>query len=132
MRDAFHLLVAVLALHAQVAAADDIKCQMDYGLALRACVRSLDFLSPGVRVGAQRACVEGALLTKAYCMFEANACLDDCEFGYEDAVAACEVTFAPAICLGGATCEEIILQERDNCISNAVGVLDSCSAACPM
>jgi hypothetical protein len=132
MRDTFHLLLAVLALHAQVAAADDIKCRTDYGLAVRACVRSLDFLIPGVRAGAQRACVDGALLTKEYCMSGANACLDNCQVGYEESVAACEEKFAPAICAGGATCEEIILHERDNCIFNAVSVLDSCSAACPM
>jgi hypothetical protein len=132
MKKIFHLLFAGLALHTPIAAGDDIKCQTDYRLAVRACVRSLDFLIPGVRTGAQRACVEGAVLTKAYCMSGTNACLDNCQVAYEDSVAACEETFAPATCAGGATCEAIILQERDNCISHAVGVLDSCSAVCPM
>jgi hypothetical protein len=132
MKYTFRLLLAALALHAQVAAGDDSKCLADYRLAVRACVRSLDFLIPGVRTGAQRACVEGAVLTKAYCMSGTDACLDTCQAAYEDSVAACEETFAPATCAGGVTCEAIILQERDNCISHAVGVLDSCSAVCPM
>jgi hypothetical protein len=132
MKYTFRLLLAALALHAQVAAGDDSKCLADYRLAVRACVRSSDFLVPTERAGAQRACVEGALLTKAYCVSGTNACLDTCQIAYEDSVAACEVTFAPAICAEGATCEEIIRQQRDNCTSHAVGVLDSCSAACPM
>jgi hypothetical protein len=131
MKYTFHLLLAALALHTQIAAGDDIKCQTDYGLAMRACVRSLDFLNPSVRAGARRACVDGARLTKASCMSGTDACLDNCPVGCEDSVSACEATLAPAICAERATCEEIILQERDKCISNAVSVLDSYSAVCP-
>lgn len=131
MKYTFQLLLAALVLHAQMAAGDDIACQTVYGQALSACARSLDWLTQSPRAGAQRACVDGALLTKAYCMSGSNACLDHCHGAYENSVAACEATFAPGMCAGGEACEAIILQESDSCISHAVGVLDSCSAACP-
>ncbi len=131
MKHIFHLVLAAFVLHTQFAAGDDIKCKTVYGQAVRACARSLDLLTLNVRAGAQKACVEGAVLTRGYCMSGISACLEKCQAAYENSVSACEVTFAPAICAGGETCEAIILQERDNCISNAVGVLDSCSAACP-
>ena len=131
MKYTFHLLLAALALHTQMAAGDDTACQSVYGHALSACARSLDWLTPNPRAGAQRACVDGALLTRAYCVSGTNACLDNCQSAYENSVAACEVTFAPVVCAGDATCETIILQQGDNCISHAVSVLDSCSAACP-
>ena len=131
MKSAFALFLAALALHAEVAAGDEIRCRTAYGQAVRACARSLDLLALSGRAGAQKACVEGAVLTRAYCMSGINACLDKCEGTYESSVAACEETFAPALCAENATCEAIILQQRDNCISSAVSALDFCSAACP-
>jgi len=131
MKNMAHLFLAALVLHAQAALGDDVKCKTDFGQAVRACARSLDLLALDARGGAQKACVDGAVLTKAYCMSGTNACLDRCQVAYESSVGACEATFAPAMCAENATCEAIIQQQRDNCISNAVGTLDFCSAACP-
>jgi hypothetical protein len=131
MKYTFHLLLAALVLHPQYAAGDDIECQAVYGQALSTCARSLDWLTSNPRAGAQKACVDGARLTRAYCMSGINACLDYCQSAYEHSVASCEATFAPAVCTGGATCEAIILQQSDNCISHAVSMLEACSAACP-
>ena len=131
MKNAFRLLLAAFALHAQVAAGDDLKCRAVYAQAVSACARSLDLLVLNGRAGAQKACVEGAVLTRAYCMAGTNACLDKCQAAYANSVTACEETFAPAVCGEDATCEAIILQQRDNCISSAVSTLDACSAACP-
>jgi hypothetical protein len=131
MKSRFYLFFAALALHTQIAAGDDINCKATYGQALRACARSWDLLISNGRAGAQKACVEGAVLTRAYCMSGIDACLDHCQVSYEKSAAACEATFAPATCAEETRCESIILQQRDNCISNAVSGLDSCSQACP-
>jgi hypothetical protein len=131
MKSTFHWFFAALVLHTPIAAGDEIKCKTAYGEAISACARSLDLLALDARSGAQKACVEGAVLTRAYCMSGVDACLDDCQASYEHSVAACEVTFASAACAGNVSCEAIIRQQSDNCISHAVSVLDSCSAACP-
>ena len=131
MKNIFCLFFAALALHAPNAAGGDIQCKATYGEAMRSCARSWDLLTSSARAGAQKACVEGAVLTKAYCMAGVNACLDKCQASYERSAAACEGTFSPAICAGDEKCEAIILQQGDNCISSVVNALDSCSAACP-
>lgn len=131
MRNIFYLFFAVLVLHTQIAAGDDTRCKTVYGQAMRACARSSDLLALNGRAGAQKACVEGAVLTRSYCMSGINACWDNCLASYDKSVAACEANFAPDICAGEITCESIILQQRDNCISNGVSGLDSCSDACP-
>ncbi len=131
MKIIVHSFIAALVLHIQVAAANDISCRTDYLQTVSACARSLDLLASNARAGAQKACVVGARLTRAYCMSGADACLDRCHVAFERSVAACETTFAPAVCAGGVACEAIILQQSDNCVSNAVSELDFCSAACP-
>lgn len=131
MKNAIYLFFAALVLHTQVAAGDDTRCKTVYGQAMRACTRSPDLLSVNGRAGAQKACVEGAVLTRSYCMSGINACWDSCRALYEKSVAACEATFAPAMCAGETTCESIILQQRENCIANVITGLDACSDACP-
>jgi hypothetical protein len=125
------LFFAALVLHTQIAAADDTRCKTVYGQAVRACARSADLLVINGRAGAQKACVDGAVLTRSYCVSEINACWNNCQASYEKSVVACEATFAPAICAGEMACESIILQQRDNCISHVVSGLDACSEACP-
>lgn len=124
------LFSAVLALQAGAAFGDDITCRQTYGETLRTCARTLNLLSPDLRTGAQRACVEGARLTQAYCMAGADACLDDCLAAYDRSVPACETVFDSVVCVGGAQCERTVTQQRDNCLSYAVDVLGACSAAC--
>jgi hypothetical protein len=131
MKTFFHLFVAALALHASVAAADDAQCRSAFGQAMRSCASSWELLTSNSRSGAQKACVDGAVLTKAYCLSGVSACLDRCQVSYERSVAACETTFSRTMCAADAKCEAVIAQENDNCISSAVGVLDVCSAACP-
>jgi hypothetical protein len=131
MKTFLHLFVGALALHASIAAADDAQCRSDFGQAMRSCARSWELLTSNTRSGSQKACVDGALLTKAYCLSGVNACLDRCQASYQHSVAACEATFSPTVCAGGEKCEAVILQENDNCVSSTVSVLDACSAACP-
>jgi hypothetical protein len=131
MKTILHLFLAALALHVQGAAADDLECRKAHGEAISACARSLDLLAQAMRAGAQKACIDGAVLTRSYCMSEVDECLDNCQRSYENSVAVCEATFNPTACAGSATCEAIILQQRDNCVSSVVNVLNSCSAACP-
>jgi hypothetical protein len=130
MKNIFHLFLAAFVLQAQGGAADDLECRTAHRQAISACARSLDLLALDARAGAQKACVDGAVLTRGYCMSGIDECLDNCQRSYENSVAACEATFDPADCGGGAACEAIILQQADNCVSNVVSVLDSCSAAC--
>jgi hypothetical protein len=131
MKNMLPLFFAMLALHAPLAAADDVKCRTVYVHALKACARSPDLLALSGRAGAQKACVEGAAITRTYCMSESNACWENCQARYDRSTAACEADFAPAVCGGETMCESIILQQRDNCISHVVSGLDSCSDACP-
>ena len=131
MQRRFGVFVVALLLHVPIAAGDDLQCKAVYRGALRDCARSLDLLASDARGGAQKACVDGAQITRAYCASGVNACLDRCTVTYEKSVVACEATFATAVCRGGETCESIVLQQRDNCISHTVSVLDACSAACP-
>jgi len=124
-------LVAALALQTQWAAAGDIECRRSYSLAVGACAQPSNLPDPGLRAGGQRACVDGARITRSYCTSEIDACLDRGEAAYETSVAACEATFDPAVCAAGLTCEDTILQQRANCVSVAVSALASGAAACP-
>lgn len=124
------LFSAALLLHAGVVPADDIACRQTYSQTLSACARPLNVLDSNRRAGAQRACVEGARLTQAYCMSESNTCLDDNLVAYDRSLAACEADFDPAACAGGLTCEGIIAQQRDSCLSYMVSMLDARTAAC--
>lgn len=130
MKNIFYLFFAALVLHTQFAAGDEFKCTTAYGQAMRACARSLDLLTMNVRAGAQRACVEGARLTQAYCMSGSNPCLDDALAAYDRSLATCEADFDPAACAGELACEHIIAQQRDNCLSYTVSMLDAHTAAC--
>jgi hypothetical protein len=130
MKNMFRLFFAALVLHTQSAAGDDIKCTTAYRQAMTACARSFDGLTMVVRAGAQRACVDGARLTQAYCMSGSNPCLDDTLAAYDRSLARCEADFDPAACAGELACEQIIAQQRDNCISYTVSVLDARTAAC--
>jgi hypothetical protein len=124
------LFWAALVLHAGAAAGDDVACRQTYSQAVRTCAHTLNLLSPDVRAGAQSACVEGARLTQGYCVSGISACPDDCLVAYDRSLAACEAGFDSAVCAGGVVCAQIIVQQRDNCLSYAVGVLDACTAAC--
>jgi len=131
MKSTLIWFVAALALHTQLAAGAGIGCRRSYADAVGACAQPSNLADPGLRAGAQRACVDGARITRSYCMSAVDACLDQGETAYEGSVAACETTFDPAVCAAGSTCEDTILQQRANCISVAVSVLASGAAACP-
>lgn len=124
------LFAAALVLHAGAASGDDVTCRQTYGDTLRSCARTLSLLNPDLRAGAQRACVEGARLTRTYCISAIDACPDDCLLAYDRSVPACETVFDSVVCAGGAECERTIAQQRDNCLSFAVDVLHACSTAC--
>lgn len=124
------LFSAALLLHAGAAPGDDIACRKTYSQALGTCARSFDVLDPDARAGAQRACVEGARLTQAYCVSGMDACLGDSLLAYDRSVAVCEAGFDPTACFGGVVCEQVIAQQRDNCVSHEVSVLDARTAAC--
>jgi hypothetical protein len=130
MKSLSWLFFAVLLLHAEVAPADDMACRQAYSRSLNACARSLDMFDPNGRAGAQRACVDGARLTQAYCMSESNACLNDGLAAYDHSLAACEAEFDTAVCAGEMVCEQVIAQQRDNCLSYTVTMLDVSTAAC--
>jgi hypothetical protein len=121
---------SALVLHAAIAASADIACRQVYFQTVRSCGQSLDLLGPDLRAGVQRACVEGARLTKAYCMSGNDVCPDDCLVAYDRSVAKCEAVFDPAVCTGVMACAEVIVQQRDNCLSHAVGLLETCTNAC--
>ena len=121
---------SALALHAAVAASSDIACRQVYFHTVRTCGQALDLLGPELRAGAQRACVDGARLTKAYCMSGNDICPDNCLAAYDRSVAKCETDFDPAVCTGVVACAEIIAQQRDNCVSHVVGLLETCTNAC--
>ena len=130
MKSTSLMFCAALVLHAGAAMGDDIACRQTYGETLRTCARTLNLLNPDLRAGAQRACVEGARLTQAYCVSGIDMCVDGCLVAYDRSVAACEAVFDSVFCAGAAACERIITQQRDNCLSYAVGALDACTAAC--
>ena len=131
MKCAHRWLLAALALQAPLAAGGDIECRESYSHAVAACAQPSNLPDPALRAGAQRACVDGARITRSYCMSGIDACLDSREAAYESSVAACEVTFDPAVCAAGPTCEDTILRQRANCISVAASVLAAGAAACP-
>jgi hypothetical protein len=130
MKSMSWLFSAALLLHAGAVTADDNACRQTYSQTLSACAHSLNMLDPNRRAGAQRACVEGARLTQAYCMSGSNTCLDDNLFAYDRSLAACEADFDPAACAGRLACEQVIAQQRDNCVSYTVSMLDARTAAC--
>jgi hypothetical protein len=130
MKSTSILFSAALLLHAGAAPGDDIACRKTYTHTLSTCARSLSALDPDGRAGAQRACVEGARLTQAYCVSGVDTCLDDSLNAYDRSAAACEAGFDPSACAGGVVCEQVIAQQRDNCLSHAVSVLDARTAAC--
>jgi len=124
------LFSAAFLLSSGAVLADDSACRQTYSQTLSACARSLNMLESNRRAGAQRACVDGARLTQAYCMSGTNACLDDKLVAYDRSLAACEADFDPAACAGVLACEQIIAQQRDNCLSYTVSMLDARTAAC--
>jgi hypothetical protein len=130
MKSMSFLLSAAFVLHAGDASGDDMACRQTYSRTLSECAHTLRLLSPDLRAGAQRACVEGARLTQAYCASGSNVCLDNCLATYDRSGAVCETVFDSGICAGGAVCAQTIIQQRDNCLSYGVGVLDACTAAC--
>lgn len=95
------MLLAALVLHSEAVAGDDIACLQTYGQTVRTCAHTLNLLSPDLRAGAQRACVEVARLTLAYCMPGINVCLDNSQVADDRSVAACEAVVDSAVCAGG-------------------------------
>lgn len=124
------LIAAALTPYLGSANAGDQRCADSYGQTLRGCARSLDLLDAELRAGAQQACVEGARLTWAYCTPRIDACVEGCLAAYDRSLGACQAEFEPAICLAGSTCAGLVIQQRDNCTSHAVGTLDACTATC--
>lgn len=131
MKRTLRWFIAALALQPPFAAGGDVECRQGYRDALGACAQPSNLPDPVLRAGAQRACVDGARLTRSYCMSAMDAWLDGGEAAYERSVAACEATFDPAACGAGATCADTLLQQRANCIAVAVGVLASGASASP-
>ena len=131
MKNAICSFLAALALQAQVATGGDIDCRTRYVQAVGACAQLSNLFDPGLRAGAQIACVDGARITRSYCMSETDACLDYRQVAFDNSAAGCEATFDPTVCAAAAACEDTILQQRANCISVAAGVLASGTAACP-
>jgi hypothetical protein len=114
-----------------IAMADDSTCQKEYGQRVAQCAKGLDFLSPNIRAGAQKACVQDAKVARDACTSGINTCVNDCQTVYNNTVTVCEQTYNPAICSGNPTCEQVVLQQRSDCISAAVDTLNACTAACP-
>lgn len=131
MKSTLRWFIAALALQPPFAAGGDVECRKSYRDALGACAQPSNLPDPALRAGAQMACVDGARITRSYCMSATDAWLDDGEVAYVTSVAACEATFDPAVCGVGPTCADTILQQRANCIAVAVGELASGTAASP-
>ena len=131
MKTALRLLIAALVLPSAVALSDDNECEKQFGEDVAYCAHSLSFLSPNVRAGAQKACVQEAKLAKEACMSGVNVCLTGCQTTYDDSVTFCQTAFDPTVCGTDTTCQQIILTNQAACITNAVTTLDACTASCP-
>lgn len=111
--------------------ADDSQCQKSYGDAVSSCAHDLSFLSPNIRAGAQKACVEDAKIAKDYCLNGVNVCLDNCQASYDSGVVHCNNTYDPSTCEDGDLfCQQLTTQLRADCTSAAVNTLNSCTASC--
>lgn len=132
MKNVFYFLVIVLLLQSQISQADDNLCGKTYGQTVAACAQSLNDLSPAVRAGAQKGCVQQAQIAKDACMSGVNLCLTACQTTYDSNVATCNAEFDVSICGTNSTCQAIVLQEQANCVSAAVNVLNSCNATCSL
>lgn len=60
-----------------------------------------------------------------------QVCVDSCQTAYNNIVAICEQTYDPAICGGDTSCEQLVLEFRNNCISSAEIGLNQCRASQP-
>jgi hypothetical protein len=100
-------------------AADE--CQNIYLNTVRECAK-LPYRSTCVQtaIGAREACKKGP-----------NQCILTCQATYESNVISCQQAYDPAVCSGNIACEAFYNQQRADCISQSVTILNSCSNACP-
>lgn len=115
--------------------ADRQACQKQYSTSVSSCAKDLSFLAVSIRAGAQKACVSSAKLKRDVCMGEGSpdpVCQQSCLAAYTNTVAVCQVTYNPVDCGGSFICEQIVTQQRDSCISDAVTALNACTASCPL
>jgi hypothetical protein len=137
MKLSFLLVATFATLFSQIAAAADNTCQKNFGLAVASCATSLNFLSPNVRAGAQKACVDDAKSAKALCLngTPPPSCLETCQTNYNNNINYCEQAYTDAInniCFGDQACVVVYTQQRADCISTSVNILNSCTASCPV
>jgi len=126
------MFAALLMTSAQAFAADNV-CQKNFGAAVSQCAKNLDFLAPNIRAGAQKACVDDAKLAKVVCesgTVDNSQCLNACQATYESNVISCQNAYNPAQCGGNLACEAYYINQRADCISNSVNILNSCSQSC--
>lgn len=86
-----------------------------------------DLASSGILSPAQA----GALISGANSVITPpNACLDACQTTYDQAQNFCVLTYDPSSCGGNTTCEGIVQQQLDQCLSDAGTALNQCFASC--
>lgn len=110
-------------------------CQTTYANEVTTCAKGLSFLEPSTRAGAQKACVSSAKMKRSVCLGEGApdpVCQQSCASAYDMSVAQCQITYNPLDCGNSAICTQIVTQQQSICISDAVTVLNTCTAACPI
>lgn len=128
----FKMIIALaIVVSSQATLAEVNECQTAYRTTVKQCAQDLDFLSPFIRAGAQKACVVEAKLDKDVCLSGGgNTCLSTCDASYSQEVAICNSTYDPVACNFNPECEGDTLQQRAICTSAAVDALSACTAAC--
>lgn len=127
------LVAAVLPSSSQTTG-DRQECQKAYVTKITGCAQGLGFLEKIVRAGAQKACVEGAKVSRNSCLagVVVPTCQDSCLAAYNILQQSCETAFSPAVCGGVVECEAEVLSQRANCVAVALDILNACTASCPV
>ncbi len=135
MNKIYSLILIALFFQFQIAtAATDLQCQKDFGQNLSSCTQSIDTQSvdPKLRSEVHKACVNDAKAAKVTCLAGVNQCVLTCDSSRNTAVTTCQTTYNPAECGGNLICEEILAQQRNDCIAEADSTLISCKASCQL
>jgi hypothetical protein len=132
MKNIFSLLVLGFLFQSQNVFAGTRECLRDFANNVITCGITVNQqpLTRAQKVQALKVCVDNVTTIKNACLNGMNQCLNTCQATYDASTLTCNQNNDPAQCAGNAYCEQILIQNRTDCNTQALGTFDTCKANC--